>query len=104
MVYRIASGPHFTLSLSSLQALPVCQLGLPKPFLSPGDFRCSEALVRVQQPQMLRGLTVLELCLLVAMLHVTEATEEECFNFEMVYNGACCCCCCCHCSYSLVVV
>lgn len=45
--------------------------------------------MRDQQSQMLHGLTVLELCLLVAMVHATEATEEECFNFEMVYNGAC---------------
>ena len=49
---------------------------------------------------MLRGVTVLELCLLVAMVHVTEATEEDCFNFEMVYNGVCHCC---RTLYSLVV-
>ena len=35
------------------------------------------------------GISVLELCLVIAMKHLTETYEGEPFNFEMVYNGIC---------------
>ena len=33
------------------------------------------------------GVSVLELCLIIAMKHITDIYEGEPFNFEMVYNG-----------------
>ena len=36
---------------------------------------------------MLAGLSVLELCLLIAVSHLSDLTSGEPFNFEMVYGG-----------------
>ena len=36
---------------------------------------------------MLRGISVLELCLVIAMKKLTEVSGGESFNFEMVYQG-----------------
>lgn len=36
---------------------------------------------------MLHGVTILELCLIIAMKHIIEVSGGEPFNFEMVYNG-----------------
>ena len=36
---------------------------------------------------MLQGVSVLELCLMVAMKNVDEINNGEPFNFEMVYEG-----------------
>ena len=36
---------------------------------------------------MLRGVSILELCLIIAMKHIVELHGEDPFNFEMVYNG-----------------
>lgn len=33
------------------------------------------------------GLSILELCLIIAMKHLTDIYQEEPFNFEMVYSG-----------------
>ena len=38
---------------------------------------------------MLKGVSILELCLMVAMKHIVEMNGEDPFNFEMVYNGKC---------------
>ena len=35
----------------------------------------------------MKGLSVLELCLLVAVRQISELTGGEPFNFEMVYSG-----------------
>jgi len=35
----------------------------------------------------LAGVSVLELCLIIAMKHLTTLHEGEPFNFEMVYKG-----------------
>jgi origin recognition complex subunit 4 len=35
----------------------------------------------------INGLSVLELCLLVAMSHLTEKLDDKPFNCEMVYQG-----------------
>ena len=40
-----------------------------------------ELLCRVQ------GLSILELCLIIAMKHLIEIHGDEQFNFQMVYNG-----------------
>ena len=36
---------------------------------------------------MLHGVSVLELCLVIAMKHIVEINDREPFNFEMVYKG-----------------
>ena len=33
------------------------------------------------------GLSILELCLVIAMKHLTEIYDGEPFNFEMIYSG-----------------
>ena len=33
------------------------------------------------------GISILELCLIIAMKHITDIYEGEPFNFEMVYSG-----------------
>ena len=33
------------------------------------------------------GVSILELCLIIAMKHLTDVYEGEPFNFEMVYSG-----------------
>ena len=33
------------------------------------------------------GVSVLQLCLIIAMRHLTDLYEGDPFNFEMVYNG-----------------
>jgi len=35
----------------------------------------------------LSGLSILELCLIIAMKHLVEIHGDEQFNFQMVYNG-----------------
>jgi origin recognition complex subunit 4 len=35
----------------------------------------------------LTGLSILELCLIIAMKHLTELFSNDPLNFEMVYNG-----------------
>lgn len=35
----------------------------------------------------LTGLSVLELCLVIAMKHLNDTYDGEPFNFQMVYNG-----------------
>lgn len=35
------------------------------------------------------GLSVLEICLIIAMKHLNDVYEGEPFNFQMVYNGEC---------------
>jgi len=34
-----------------------------------------------------KGLSILELCLVIAMKHLVEIHGDEQFNFQMVYNG-----------------
>ena len=36
---------------------------------------------------MLKGVSILELCLIIAMKHVVELNGDEPFNFEMIYSG-----------------
>ena len=42
---------------------------------------------------MLRGVSILELCLIIAMKHIVELSGDDPFNFEMVYSGTCTCTC-----------
>lgn len=68
--------------------VPVCRLGLREPFLRPGDFAFSLTLVQKESVSaMLCGLSILELCLVIAMKRIHDIREDQPFTFEMVYNG-----------------
>ena len=70
--------------------MPICRLGVQRSFLTASDFVYSYRLVTVDSVSaMLKGVSILELCLMVAMKHIVETNGEDPFNFEMVYNGAC---------------
>ena len=71
-----------------MQALPICRLGLCKPLLNPSDFsRATALLSQDSSAALLQGVSILELCLIIAMKNITELSDGEPFNFEMVYNG-----------------
>ena len=68
--------------------MPVCRLGVRRSFLTPSDFVSSYRLVTMDTVSaMLRGVSILELCLIVAMKQIVETKGEDPFNFEMVYSG-----------------
>ena len=71
-----------------IQTLPVCKVGLRHSFLQPSDF-LEAIMIQHHEPKaaMLHGVSVLELCLVIAMKHISEISDGEPFNFEMVYNG-----------------
>jgi origin recognition complex subunit 4 len=74
-------------SLKTLLLLPVSQLSAGHPHLTPSDFALSLSLLhRDSAAEMLAGLSVLELCLLIAVSHLSDLTSGEPFNFEMVYG------------------
>lgn len=81
---------EFTKDVRALQQLlmyPVCQLGEMSPSLSVSDFVESRKLITMDSKSaMLHGVSILELCLIIAMKHLTEIYEGEPFNFEMVYS------------------
>ena len=73
--------------LQRLLTLPVAKLSMEHPFLTPTDIADSSSVI-FSDPKlnMLRGVTVLELCLVIAMNHLTNIHDGEPFNFQMVYN------------------
>ncbi|XP_048727169.1 origin recognition complex subunit 4-like isoform X2 [Ostrea edulis] len=83
---------HFTYTkdvraLQQLLMYPVCQLCDSSPTLSVSDFVESRKLITMDSKSaMLHGVSILELCLIIAMKHMTEIYEGEPFNFEMVYS------------------
>lgn len=81
---------EFTKDVRALQQLlmyPVCQRSEMSPSLSVSDFVESRKLITMDSKSaMLHGVSILELCLIIAMKHLTEIYEGEPFNFEMVYS------------------
>jgi origin recognition complex subunit 4 len=74
-------------SLKTLLLLPVSRLGPAHPQLTPSDFSLSlEVIHRDSLGAVMKGLSVLELCLLVAVRQISELSCGEPFNFEMVYS------------------
>ena len=71
-----------------MQMLPVCKLGISGPFLDPVHFLFAYSMVNQDSMSvMLRGVSILELCLVVAMKNLVKHTGTETLNFEMVYDG-----------------
>lgn len=74
-------------SLHQLLAFPVCSLCPDHPFIDPKDLVDAQLKMGVDcKTAMLCGVSVLELCLIIAMKHLTTLHEGEPFNFEMVYK------------------
>ena len=66
----------------------MCRLGVRRAFLTASDLVYSYRLLTMESvAAMLRGVSVLELCLIVAMKHIVELNGDDPFNFEMVYSG-----------------
>ena len=72
------------------KAYPVCKLGHGSDHITLADLQDSIQLCQHAtdtKSVMLQGLSVLELCLIVSMKNITELSDGEPFNFEMVYEG-----------------
>lgn len=67
--------------------LPLCNLSAEHPFLALEDLKESVAhFMHDSKAAILKGLSVLELCLIVATTHVMARREGQPFNFEIIYN------------------
>lgn len=87
-VYILSARSQTHTHAYSIQLLPVGQLTAAHPHLLPSDFILSQTLLHSDSSAaMLTGLSVLELCLLIAVRHLSDITCGEPFNFEMVYSG-----------------
>lgn len=74
-------------ALHQLLMLPVSCLSAEHPRITPVDLCDSAAMVfEDSKTNMLHGLSVLELCLVVAMNRLNEIYQGEPFTFQMVYN------------------
>ena len=68
--------------------MPVCRLSVRRAFLTASDLVYSYRLLTMESvAAMLRGVSVLELCLIIAMKHIVELNGDDPFNFETVYSG-----------------
>ncbi|XP_072021075.1 origin recognition complex subunit 4-like [Amphiura filiformis] len=73
--------------LHKLMVIPVCGLSSGHPTLEPVDFlEASKIHSTDSKAAMLHGVSILQLCLIIAMKHLTDLYEGDPFNFEMVFN------------------
>ncbi|XP_004870042.1 origin recognition complex subunit 4 isoform X3 [Heterocephalus glaber] len=83
---------HFNVSkdLRSLHMLSMVALNrvtASHPFLTAADLMEAAQLCSMDsKANVVHGLSVLEICLIIAMKHLNDIYEEEPFNFQMVYN------------------
>ncbi|XP_071535723.1 origin recognition complex subunit 4 isoform X1 [Panulirus ornatus] len=74
-------------TLKTFLLLCVCQLNSDQAQLTSQMFQRAQSLSATEaKTNMLQGLSVLQLCLIVAMKHLTVIYEGEPFNFEMVFH------------------
>jgi len=75
-------------ALKTFLLVPVCKLCAECPVLEASQFINSFKLLHATdcRAAMINGLSVLELCLIIAMKHLTERYDAEPFNFEMVFS------------------
>ncbi|KAL1924385.1 uncharacterized protein VTP21DRAFT_7420 [Calcarisporiella thermophila] len=65
---------------------PISRLSSAQPFLKPIDFQVASLQQRVDaKTELLKGVSLLELCLIIAMKHLL-SRDITTFNFEMVYD------------------
>ncbi|CAG2231926.1 ORC4 [Mytilus edulis] len=81
---------HFNKDIRALHHIlmyVVCQLNETHPFPTPSDFvEAMKVTSTDSKSAMLHGISILELCLIIAMKHLTDIYDGEPFNFEMVYS------------------
>ncbi|XP_071978304.1 origin recognition complex subunit 4 isoform X2 [Engystomops pustulosus] len=74
-------------SLHMLLLLVLCRVNGSHPHLSAGDFVEAQRLrSQDSKANILHGLSVLEMCLVIAMKHLQDIYSGEPFNFQMVHN------------------
>lgn len=65
----------------------VCHLSETHPQPTPSDFvDAVKVMTTDSKSSMLHGISILELCLIIAMKHLTDIYDGEPFNFEMIYS------------------
>ncbi|XP_047403353.1 origin recognition complex subunit 4 isoform X2 [Sciurus carolinensis] len=83
---------HFNISknlrsLHTLLMLALTRVTVSHPFLTAADLMEANQLCSMDsKANIVHGLSVLEICLIIAMKHLNDIYEEEPFNFQMVYN------------------
>ncbi|XP_069717798.1 origin recognition complex subunit 4 isoform X2 [Phaenicophaeus curvirostris] len=81
---------NYTKDLRSLQLLLMLALStitVRHPLITAADIQEASKQYRVDsKANIVHGLSVLEICLVIAMKHLNEVYEGEPFNFQMVYN------------------
>ncbi|NXQ23376.1 ORC4 protein, partial [Alaudala cheleensis] len=74
-------------SLHSLLMLAVSAVSVQRPLLTAADLQeASRQHSSDSRANIVHGLSVLEICLIIAMKHLNEVYDGEPFNFQMVYN------------------
>ncbi|XP_065494019.1 origin recognition complex subunit 4 isoform X2 [Caloenas nicobarica] len=81
---------HYTKDLRSLQLLlmlAVSNVTVHHPLITASDLQEASKQYRMDsKANIVHGLSVLEICLIIAMKHLNDVYEGEPFNFQMVYN------------------
>ncbi|XP_067405594.1 origin recognition complex subunit 4 isoform X3 [Emydura macquarii macquarii] len=74
-------------SLHMLLMLALSSITISHPLLTASDLLEASKLCRMDsKANIVHGLSVLEICLIIAMKHLNDVYEGEPFNFQMVYN------------------
>ncbi|XP_077009856.1 origin recognition complex subunit 4 isoform X3 [Tamandua tetradactyla] len=74
-------------SLHMLLMLALNHVTTSHPFITPADLMEANQLCSMDsKANIVHGLSVLEICLIIAMKHLNDIYEDEPFNFQMVYN------------------
>ncbi|CAH6788630.1 origin recognition complex subunit 4 isoform X2 [Phodopus roborovskii] len=74
-------------SLNMLLMLALNRVTVSHPFMTSADLMEAQHLCTLDsKASIIHGLSVLEMCLIIAMKHLNDIYEEEPFNFQMVYN------------------
>ncbi|NWY57473.1 ORC4 protein, partial [Chionis minor] len=81
---------HYTKDLRSLHLLlmlAVSTVTVRHPLIAASDLQEASKQIRMDsKANIVHGLSVLEICLIIAMKHLNDVYEGEPFNFQMVYN------------------
>uniref|UniRef100_A0A8C0Z3R4 Origin recognition complex subunit 4 n=1 Tax=Canis lupus familiaris TaxID=9615 RepID=A0A8C0Z3R4_CANLF len=71
----------------NVQMLALNRVTTSHPFMTAADLMEANQLCSMDsKANIVHGLSVLEICLIIAMKHLNDIYEEEPFNFQMVYN------------------
>uniref|UniRef100_A0A3Q1IG91 Origin recognition complex subunit 4 n=1 Tax=Anabas testudineus TaxID=64144 RepID=A0A3Q1IG91_ANATE len=74
-------------SIQMLLMLCLSRVSVAKPTIKPADLlEASRLCLSDAKANMLHGLSILELCLIIAMKHLNDVYEGEPFNLQMVHN------------------